>query len=257
MAAAAAFVPTLEANALTTPARMRTARNLSATTYPDGLLIPKINAVSQIFSEICHRNFGFQRFAGTDFLFLAGNGMDKIFVPIKPIRALTSVKIGENIQVIASSYSVDTSEQENVYRVDSDSDKIGMLLRPSRWPMRVPCHRDVTGNPNFSAPRALNIAIQGDFGFILPQFDGVTDATHNPDNTEANIVHTDIPPVLEDLCWQECEERLWTRPRPGLKSELTAGGAKKEFFGAGYLAEREEHLRWQLRGFMNAEAVMS
>ena len=351
----------LEPYALTTPERMRCGANLSQATFPDGILIPKINAVSRQFEEICCRPFGFRRYAsypvnvtfgttqgmsigattilisgggaymvaaingnqatlynlGSDgnagpgatinsgsavtclqtltvgigsqvntvtvgdfvqpaasnWLNLCGNGLDRIWVPRRPIKALTYVAIvdwvvGNNgglpaigVNTVAPAYSYSTTQaifsSDQVFRLSPETDREGMLLRPLRWPAWLPSHHDVTRNANWGTSlKGYNIQIQGDFGFILPQYacpvDGVIPSTQqNP-----NGLPTDIDPDLEALVWQEAEERCKKRPRPGFKGETSAGGVRQDYQDPTYLAQRESFLRYQLQNWMNAQAVL-
>lgn len=230
---------------------MRTARNLSSGTYTDGILIPKINSVSKRVQDICCRKFGFQRFSGDSYLFMAGNGLDRIWVNCRPIRSITYVAIGDEEQTVADFTLAGAQENAGYVFRTADWDVEGKLYRPSRWPASVRMHRDLTCAPDWSGPKGYSIAIQGDFGMILPQFDGVVNATHNPDGED-----TDMDPTLEDLVWTEVQETLASRPAPGIKSETTAGGRKKDFQDATYLAQRESFFRSQLEPFCNPEAFL-
>ena len=111
-------------------------------------------------------------------------------------------------------------------------------------------HPDITRNPDWSGSRGYNITIQGDFGWILPPFDGVADATNNPDS-----LPTDIDPRLEDLVWREVIEGL-TRPAPGVREESTVGGRRRGYDAASYLKIRREDLLRDLEPFCNPEAFM-
>ncbi len=228
---------------------------VSSGSAPEGTAIPSGAAVTCTQNPGVNTTVvgGFTQPAPSNWLFMAGNGKDRIFTPIRPIRDLTYVAIWDCVQVVAPGYSYTPGSAEcldQVFRIDRQSDKEGMLLRPLMWPRPSRSYCDVTSNTYHSTLKGHNVSLQGDFGYVLPQYDQVTDPVYNPDGAK-----TDIDPRLEELLWLECEERLAPRPRPGIKSETTAGGRSVTYADT-YLAERETYLRYQLRGSMNPEAVM-
>lgn len=243
----------LAAYALTTPARMRSARNLSEGSFPDGVLIPKINAVSKKFASMCSRDFGFRRYTGSEFLVLPGNGSTDLFLPSRPIRSLAVVQIdGEEQTVAADPYTVAAADAapDSIYS-HPDWWPSGKLVRPSGWARRLRGYCDGTGAVNVVSSRISNVSIQGDFGWVLPQYDGVFNATCNPETAA-----TDIDPTLEELVWDEVWDSF-SRPQPGLKVEQTAGGRRREYYDAAAAAkQRLADLEGALEQFANVEAYL-
>lgn len=68
----------------------------------------------------------------------------------------------------------------------------GILFRPAGWPARYRRAHRLTGRPIVeSVDYSLAVAYSG--GYVLPEFDRATDATHNPTGAQTNL-----PPEIEE-----------------------------------------------------------
>lgn len=202
----------LATNALTTFARMQVARP-SLRSGVQAQVERLINSVSQAVENELLRPLGFARYdSGAPDLY-QGSGRAGLFLRSYPVRAITSVAVD--------------GQAVTDYAAPAPLLKEGLLWRVAGWPRKVQCFDDLTRDPNPEAAE-YSIAVVYDGGYILPQFDGVVDATNNPDGLD-----TDIPADLEDAVIQSV---LWCfdgKPEPGLRVERTPGGWHQEWDTSG------------------------
>jgi len=217
---------TLTPAALTTPARVRAAQGWSESAYPDARLIPKINAISERVEMVTGRKWGFRRIPTESPLWVASSGGDLLWLPLVNVRSLTQVTLaGEELDLQAYSYPSSVNNPGGVFRLP-ETDRLGHLFRPAGWPRAAQSWSDLTGHPNLSsAIFRPNVAVAGDFGFILPQFHSTVDATHNPDGLPADLPAA-VEGVLAGLVLQALMGDLASN---AIRRETTAGGREVEY----------------------------
>lgn len=203
--------------ALTTPDRVRLE---SGTSGDEELLNRLINIVSSRVVRSCGREFGFKIFTSDVPELHAGSGSAELYVRRWPIRDVQEVRISSQVipvELISGSTAIPPTG-DTVFRC-AEWDRIGMLYYPSGWACWAQRWGDLAGGPNLSRDALYQtIALSYTGGFILPQFDGVEDADHNPDGAA-----TDIDDDLEGAVVAEVIRRL-QRPTRDLVEERTAGG---------------------------------
>jgi hypothetical protein len=151
---------------------------------------------------------------------LQGTGLAQIFLAGGPIRTVDQVRInGAEIPVvIASPTDAFPLYGATVYR-NLEWDKLGMIYCPLGFTMWGGAFGDVTGDPDVRSSNLLyNVQVAWTGGFILPQFDGVTNSATNPTGAP-----TDIAADLEEAICIEISNRL-SRPNRQLIRERTPGG---------------------------------
>lgn len=214
----------LAANALTTKTRFASLMGLSLASLDVDRLESTINAVSAAAERLTGRKFGFRRYSADAPLLVEAQACPELYLRYFPIRSILSIVMdGETLTVSEGLPTPDGLG--TVWRLDGNDER-GILWRSWGW-------------PGYQGP----IKIAGDFGYVLPQYAGDTDATHNPEGVE----ESDIDPELERIVCEEVRGR-WSAPaRKGIKAETSPGGQKVEFFGAGgSVADRDAELKLAL-----------
>lgn len=93
----------------------------------------------------------------------------------------------------------------------------GELYREAGWPRKVSTYGDLTRDPDYQSPY-YTIEVDYTAGWILPQYGGVTNATHNPAGAAA-----DLPADIQEAVNMAVVE-FALRPNPGIIRERTPGG---------------------------------
>ena len=197
----------LASNALTTVARVKDA---SAVPCSDGRVEFVIGEVSAAIEAYTGRKLGFVTVSTGAPDYSKGNGTSELWLRRLPILTITRVRVGE----------AEVSDYKRLAHLDA----VGCLLRggsysaTSAWEITGAIWPDLTMDLNTREDyRAFNIDICGTFGFVLPQYGGIVNATHNPSGAAATL-----PLDIEGACIRETLRRIF-RPVPGVQTEKTPG----------------------------------
>jgi len=202
----------LIARALTTVARVREAGALSV---DDSQVELSIGAVSIEIEKMLGRRLGYRKALTSAPERYQGTGQQSLFVRRWPILAVERVQIRQS--------TLSTAEDVTDFLDDPDFLERGELWRDYGWPKIMGVHSDLTGDPNPSV-RGYPIELAYTGGYILPQFNAITDAINNPGGLAFSL-----PPNIELAC---IDSVLWfAQPSTpeGLRAERTAGGWSEEW----------------------------
>lgn len=195
----------LSPTALTTVAAVEVA---STTAWVDARVEQVINAVSAAVERYCGRNFGYRALTTDNPEYYRGTGRVDLFVRRWPIIEMTRVRI--------------SGTAVTDYELTDDMMAEGRIFRLSGWPIVAGGYGDLTQDRDLSQQsEPIDLVYAG--GYILPQWGGVQDADHNPDNEDRNL-----PYDLEEAVIRACNEVL-SRPMAGLTAETTPGGWRREW----------------------------
>ncbi len=189
--------------ALTTVAAVNEAAPTGATT---ARLEQLIAAVSEHFARLVGVDgFGLRAFPVEAPDVYQGTGRHHLILRRFPVVAVQEVRL-DGAAITDYSLTSDLAEQ-------------GILYRASTWPALAPSRAPLVGDPDLTpGSLAYNVSVAWKGGYILPQFGGVVDATHNPTGAARSL-----PYDLEEACISEVLLRV-VRPVPGLRQERTPGG---------------------------------
>lgn len=202
----------LIARALTTVERVRDAGLLSA---EDSQVELAIGAVSLEIEKMLGRRLGYRKASTSAPERYQGTGQQSLFVRRWPILEVEQIQVRQSLLA--------TAETVTDFLNDPDFLERGELWREHGWPKVMGVHADLTGDPKPSqSAYCIELAYTG--GYILPQFNAVTDAVNNP----SGLAFT-LPPNIELAC---IDSVLWfaepSTPE-GLRAERTAGGWVEEW----------------------------
>lgn len=186
-----------------------------------------ISAVSEAIEIAISRSLGFRRFSLVAPSRYRGTGTRSLFVDRWPIRAVE--------RVLVNGSTVDD------WLNDPDFLARGELYRVSGWPKVMFRYNDLTGDLNPSTVGySIELAFTG--GFILPQFDQVEDAEHNPTGLSC-----DLPFMLQEACIDSVLFNL-SPPPANLVREKTVGGWDREWSPGGNVPLTGKTMQW-IEGF--------
>lgn len=203
----------LAANALSTVARVKDA---AAVPCSDARVEFVIGEVSAAIESYTGRKLGFTTVSTGAPDYYKGNGTCELWMRRLPVLTITRVRVH--------------GTQITDYLRMANLDEAGCILRGSaydataQWTMTGAVWPDLTNDISTRDDvRAYNIDVCGTFGFVLPQYSGAVNATHNPTGGSATL-----PLDLEGACIREVLRRIY-RPIPGVKSEKTPGSWEMEW----------------------------
>lgn len=206
----------LDPEALTTVSAVRDGFNTSAS---DDEIRRRINRVSARFAQRCSRQWGWAKSDDTDPEYVRCQGKFWLYVKRKPITEIVQIRVGMHSYPNGFVGYVLRDWQRT-----PQWDRQGKVYRLAGWVMVVPEWSRLTAIPDTRRSQQLFTAeVQYSGGYILPQWDGVIDATHNPTGAVRNL-----PYQLEDACIREVRNLL-VRPHGSLIEERTAGGWSQKF----------------------------
>lgn len=165
-----------------------------------------INAVSEGMAEyVGVTSFGYIQFTTEAPDEYQGNGRHHLILRRFPLLSVQEVKID--------------GAAVTDYARKAHLDEEGILYRSGTWPAKAPPRDLLSGDPDLTpAGLGYDVKVAYKAGYILPQYDALLDATHNPDTAPRSL-----PYRLEEACIHEVIQRV-VRPFPGLTSERTPGG---------------------------------
>lgn len=193
----------LQSFALTTVAAVNAAASTGAS---DARIEQLIHAVSQrLAGYVGVEGFGYIQFTTDAPDEYQGDGRHHLLLRVFPVLSVQEVKIGGSA---VTDYTLPTHLK-----------RLGILYRQATWPISAPVRGALLDDPDLT-PGSLgyNVTVAFKGGYILPQFDAVTNATHNPDGAARTL-----PYDLEEACINEVIRRI-LRPFPELTMERTPGG---------------------------------
>lgn len=176
----------------------------------DARLTRMIHAATRRFESECSR-----RFARADYTErIKGQGMNEILLGQWPVVSISSLTLD----------GVTLVENTDFTALPND----GILPRDYIWRWAAGGHPDLTNDPDpYSARR--NIEVSYTAGYVTPEMA----------DQDSSLVR-DLPEDLEDACIRYVVFLVMNAP--GVKSENTGGGYRKELFTSGLSDEIEQVL---------------
>lgn len=164
-----------------------------------------INVASESIEQELARPLGFAKVPTSAPERIPGSGSLELHLPRWPIREVEELRIDG--QLVADFEILDAGS---------------VLYRVNGWPLSAQATGRLVRDPD---PRLLerSISVAYSAGYILPQWDGLTNATHNPNGLPA-----DLPASFQQACLWACQDWL-ERPTPGLIAERTPGGWSQQW----------------------------
>lgn len=189
----------LSANALTTLS--------AAQAVASGVSSARLEMAINAISAAVEAEFGPIGYKAVVTESLPGSGEFVLRLKRAPIRSVASVAIDG---VLVTDFELDTER--------------GELHRHLGWPRVVYSHCDLTRDLDPALAKA-NIVATYTAGWILPQYGGVVNATHNPSG-----LTSDLPADIEFAVVSAVAE-VASRPTANLAKETTPGGWSREWSG--------------------------
>jgi hypothetical protein len=206
----------LDSEALTTVSAVRDGFSTSAS---DDAITRMINRVSQRFAQRCARTWAWAISDSSAPEYIRCQGKFWLYVKRKPITDVVQIRVG--LHSYPNGFVGYTLHD---YQRTAQWDKQGKIYRLAGWVMLAPEFDRLTGKPDTRrASQLFSAEVQYSGGYILPQYDGIISATHNPAGASRNL-----PWQLEDACIREVRNLL-VRPHGSLIEERTAGGWSQKF----------------------------
>ncbi len=197
--------------ALTTPERAR-ALGTGLREVGENSLAFAINAISQAMARYVRRPLHQITTAVGSPELLQGYGRETLHLRCYPVVEIFSVH-------------VDGHEVAD-FETNPQFLEVGQLYREAGWPMSVPRHNDLTGDPDFSRPR-FNVAVSYTGGYATPAQD--------LERGEP------LPDEIELALFREIGDLLSGARNTGrIRREKTAGGYEVEFAMSGTVSLSRE-----------------
>lgn len=205
----------LAANALTTYTAVIAHASVSQT---QAQVEQIINEVSEGVEDYLGRKLGYKVFDSSNPEQQQGRDQLWLYLSRRPIYDVDVVKIN-------GTAVTDYSQTE-------EGDEKGKIYRVGGWPSSAPLYPDVTSDPDFTR-LPYNIWVEYEGGFILPQYGGVLNATHNPHTAARDLPYTIEAVVIEAVI------AIAVRPIGDLVEEATAGGWRRKWAGPMTVKQRD------------------